>query len=56
MKPVWESTPGKSAVPTTPFRIPSGTVGRYIRIEKIDKADKTIVKLSEVEAWGTRKR
>jgi hypothetical protein len=56
MKPVWESTPGKSAVPTTPFRIPAGTVGRYIRIEKIDKADKTIVKLSEVEAWGTRKR
>ncbi len=56
MKPVWESRPGKSAVLTTLFEIPAGTVGQYIRIEKLDKADKTIVKLSEVEAWGTRKR
>jgi len=56
LKPVWESEPGESATLTTCFEMPPGTVGRYVRIEKLDKSDETIVKLSEVEAWGTRKQ
>lgn len=56
MKPVWENIPGTAVTETTRFEMPPGTVGRYIRIEKLDESDHTIVKLSVVEAWGARKR
>ncbi len=56
MKPVWEGEPGESATLTTCFEIPPGTVGRYVRIEKLDPSDQTIIKLSEVEAWGARQQ
>jgi hypothetical protein len=55
LKPVWESKPGNAVALTTIFEMPPGTHGRYVRVEKLDKADKTVVRLAEVEAWGARR-